>query len=99
MHYTPSNPIIMAKKIAILIRDRKEEAFRMAVGATLANDSVDVFVMDEKLETDYDMSVNLEMLTDLKARIFSNCPENPFEQKSTEDIAAMLTEYDVVIPY
>ena len=99
MHDIPLYLYTMAKKIAILIRNRKEEAFRMAVGATLANDAVDIFVMDEKLETDYDMTVNLEMLSDLKARVFSNCPDNPFEQKKTAEIAAMLTEYDVVIPY
>ncbi len=90
---------VMAKKIAIIVRDRKEETLRMAVGATLANDKVDVFIMDEKLETDYDLSVNLEMLTDLKARIFTNNQDNPFDQKKTREIARMLTEYDIVIPY
>ncbi|MDH4028558.1 MAG: hypothetical protein OEU95_06995 [Nitrospirota bacterium] len=89
----------MIKKIAIIVRDRKDEALRMAVGATLSNDKVDVFIMDEKLETDYDTSVNLQMLSDLNARIFSNNPDNPFEQRTTAEIAKMLTGYDVVIPY
>jgi len=89
----------MKKKIAILVRDRKPEALRMAVGATLSNDEVSVFIIDHKLEIDDDIEVNLEMLSDLKAKIFSNHPENPFEQKSTAEIALMLSEYDVVIPY
>jgi len=89
----------MKKKIAILVRDKKAEALRMAVGATLANDDVNVFIIDDKLEIDDDIEVNLEMLSDLKAKIFSNHPENPFEQKSTAEIALMLSEYDVVIPY
>ena len=89
----------MAKKIAIIVRDRKQEALRMAVGATLANDEVNVFIMDEKLETDYDISVNIQMLADLKAGVFTNVPENQFEQKTTEEIARMLTECDVIIPY
>ena len=89
----------MPKKIAIVVTDRKHEALRMAVGATLANDEVSVFIMDEKLETDYDINVNLEMLSDLNASIFTNNRENPFEQKTIEDIARMLPEYDVVIPY
>ena len=89
----------MTKKIAIIVRDRKHEALRMAVGATLSNDEVSVFIMDEKLETDYDINVNLQMLTDLKVRIFSNNSENRCEQKTTEDIARMLPEYDVIIPY
>jgi len=89
----------MKKKIAILVRDRKAEALRMAVGATLSNDDVSVFVMDGKLEIDDDTEVNLQMLSDLKAKIFSNNPENPFSQKTTAEIAIMLSEYDVVIPY
>ncbi|HBH62596.1 MAG TPA: hypothetical protein DDX85_12850 [Nitrospiraceae bacterium] len=89
----------MKKKIAILVRDRKSEALRMAVGATLSNDEVSVFIIDHKLEIDDDIEVNLEMLSDLKAKLFSNHPENPFEQKSTAEIALMLSEYDVVIPY
>lgn len=89
----------MTKKIAVLVRDRKEEALRMAVGTTLMNDEVHVFVMDEKLEIDYDIETDLQMLKDLKARVFSNNPENDFEQRTTEEIAAMLTDYDVVVPY
>ena len=89
----------MTKKIAVLVRDRKHEALRMAVGATLMNDVVHVFVMDEKLEIDEETETNLQMLEDLKARVFSNNPENEFEQKTTEEIAAILADYDVVIPY
>ena len=89
----------MPKKIAIVVTDRKQEALRMAVGATLANDEVSVFIMDEKLETDYDINVNVEMLGDLDVKIFTNNRENPFEQKTIEDIVRMLPEYDVVIPY
>lgn len=89
----------MVKRIAILVRDRKHEGLRMAVGATLSDDEVSVFVMDDKLETDDEIDINLQMLSDLKVRVFSNNPDNPFEQKSIEDIAGMLTEYDVIIPY
>lgn len=89
----------MKKKIAILIRDRKAEALRMAVGATLSSDDVSVFIMDDKLEIDDDIDINIEMLSDLKAKIYSNNPENPFDQKTTAEIALMLSEYDVVIPY
>ncbi|MBI4698298.1 MAG: hypothetical protein HY758_05155 [Nitrospirae bacterium] len=87
------------KKIAILVRDGNGEAFRMAVGATLADDEVNVFVMDNKIEPDDDMALNIETLGDLDAKIYTNNPDNKFEQKSTEEIARMLTEYDVVIPY
>ncbi len=89
----------MKKKIAILIRDRQHEALRMAVGATLANDEVNVFILNNILEADEEIDNNIQMLTDLKAKVFSNTPENMVEQKSIEDIARMLPEYDVVIPY
>ena len=89
----------MAKKIAVLIRNRTHEALRMAVGATLMNDEVHVFVMDKKLDMDYDIETNIEMLQDLKAKLFSNNPENGLEQKTTDEIAVMLKDYDVVVPY
>ena len=89
----------MTKKVAILLRDRQGEALRMAVGATLADDMVNVFIMDRKIEHNEDVDLNLETLTDLDAKIYSNNPENPYEQKSTEEIARMLPEYDVVVPY
>lgn len=89
----------MAKKIAILVRDRKGEALRMAVGATLADDEVSVFLMDDKIEPDEDMTLNLETLTDLDVPVFTNNPDNPYEQKSTEEIAKALVGFDVVVPY
>ncbi len=89
----------MAKKIAVLVRDRQQEALRMAVGLTLADDEVNVFIMDEKLEPDEEMALNLETLGDLDCKIFSNNPENKFERMTTEEIARALPNYDVVIPY
>ena len=90
----------MAKKrIAVIVRDRKSEALRMAVGLTLADDEVNVFIMDDKLESDDDISLNLETLSVLDCAIYTNNPANKFEQKSTEEIADSLTGYDIVIPY
>jgi hypothetical protein len=89
----------MAKRIAVLIRERKHEALRMAVGLTLADDEVNVFIMDEKLETDEATALNLETLLDLGCRIFSNNPENKYEQMTAEEIARILPGYDVIIPY
>lgn len=89
----------MAKKIAVVVRDRQSEALRMAVGLTLADDEVNVFIMDKKLASDENIDLNVETLGDMDVKIFSNNPENKFEQKTTEEIARALTEYDVVIPY
>lgn len=90
----------MAKKrIAVLIRDRKEESLRMSVGLTLADDEVNVFIMDEKIEPTDDMALNLETLLDMDGKIYSNNPENNYEQMTTEEIAKALTGYDIVLPY
>jgi len=89
----------MAKKIAVLVRDRQAEALRMSVGLTLADDEVNVFVMDKRLESDENIDLNVETLGDMDAKIFSNNPENKFEQMTTEQIARALAGYDVIIPY
>ena len=90
----------MSKKIAVVVRDRQAEAFRMAVGLTLEDDEVNVFVMDKKLDaSDEAVSLNVETCNDLDVKIFSNNPENNFEQMSTDDIARALVNYDSVLPY
>jgi hypothetical protein len=90
----------MSKKIAVIVRERQSEALRMAVGLTLADDEVNVFVMDKKLEENEGTALNVETLGDLDVPVFTNTPENSkFEQKSTEDIARELVNYDTVISY
>ena len=89
----------MAKKIAVVVRDRQSEALRMAVGLTLADDEVNVFIMDKKLESDENVDLNVETLNDMDVKIFTNNPENKFQQMTTDEIAKALTGYDVVIPY
>ena len=83
----------------MLVRDRQHEALRMSVGLTLEDNAVSVFVMDRKLPSDENTDLNVETLGDMDAKIFSNNPENKFEQMTTEEIARALTEYDAVIPY
>ena len=90
----------MSKKIAVMVRDRQAEAFRMAVGLTLEDDEVNVFVMDNKLDdNDEAVSLNVETCNDLDVKIYSNNPENKFEQMSIDDIARALVNYDTVLPY
>jgi hypothetical protein len=90
----------MSKKIAVIVRDRQAEALRMAVGLTLEDDQVTVYVMDNKIDdSDESVSLNVETLNDLDCKIYSNNPENNFEQMSTENIAQALVNYDSVLPY
>jgi hypothetical protein len=89
----------MKKKIAVVVRERQAEALRMAVGLTLEDDEVNVFIMDGKLEDTPAITLNIETLNELGIRIVTNNAENKFEFMSTEDIARVLVNYDSVIPY
>lgn len=90
----------MARKIAVLIRDRQEEALRMAVGATLRDDVIDVYVLDRAIEETDGNTLNIETLRDLDMRVWSNVPENAgLEFCSTEEIARRLPGYDHILAY
>lgn len=90
----------MAKKIAVLVRDRQAEALRMAIGLTLEDDTVHVYSMDSKIDSaDHDIAVNLEMLRELGIRIYSNYPDDAFEALANDVIARNLVHYDSVIPF
>ncbi len=90
----------MAKKIAVLIRDRSGEALRMALGLTLVDDVIDVYVLDGKLsltEADRD---NVTLMKELNVKFYSNRKDNDdMEILSDKDIAEKLLEYDNVLPY
>ncbi len=93
----------MAKKVAVIVRDRQHEALRMAVGLTIGDNAVSVFIMDRKLPADDLIDLNLQALGDMGARVFSNVPENVTgrgcELMTTGEIARALVEFDTVIPY
>ncbi len=91
----------MAKKLAVLVKENAAEGMRMAVGLTLADDELNVFVLDKKLpEDDPDLTLNVETLTDFDIKVFTNAKENSsFEFMSTEQIAGALANYDAVIAY
>jgi hypothetical protein len=90
----------MSKKIAILVRDRQGEALRMAVGAILMDDAIDVYVLDRKVEDTEENALNLETMGDMDIKTFTNSRENAdMEYVATEDIAARLLDYDHIVPY
>ncbi len=90
----------MAKKIAVLVRDRQGEALRMSVGITLMDDIVDVYVLDRKVEETEDNTLNIETMKDMEMNVYTNCKENGgLEYLSTEEIARKLLEYDHILPY
>ena len=90
----------MGKKIAVLIRERQEEGLRMAVGLTLKDDKVDVFVLDRKLEESENNNLNLETLEMVDAGVFTNVGENgTMKFMPSEEMAEKLLGYDSILPY
>ncbi len=90
----------MAKKIAVLVRDRQGEALRMGVGMILADDAVDVYVLDREVEKTDDNVMNLETMGDMDIKVFTNFKGNEnMEYLSTGEIARKLLEYDHILPY
>ncbi|MBI5074238.1 MAG: hypothetical protein HZB62_03545 [Nitrospirae bacterium] len=90
----------MAKKIAVIVRDRHAEALRMAIGLSLEDDEVHIYILDCRFDDhNQGINANLAMLNELETRIISNCPDNSFERMHNEAIARELVHYDTVIPY
>jgi hypothetical protein len=88
------------KKIAVIVRERQSEALRVSGGLTLADDTIEVFVLDRKLEkNDPEIAKPLELVNDLDLKMYSNNPENGYTTISLEEMANKLLEYDLVVPY
>ncbi len=90
----------MEKKIAVIIRDRQEEALRMALGLLLLDDTVDVYFLDRPIENTEKNRLQLQTAEEMELSLYTNCSENQdIEQLSVEEIAVMLTTYDIVLAY
>lgn len=90
----------MAKKIAVLVRGRQSEALRMAVGITLLDDIIDVYVLDRKIEPSEENDLNLETIDMMDMNIYTNFSGNEnMQYLSNDEIAEKIVEYDHIIPY
>ncbi len=90
----------MSRKIAVLVRDRQEEGLRMAVGITLLDDIIDVYVLDRKVEDTEKNALNIETMREMEMNLYTNCRENEdMEYLTTEEIAGKLLGYDHILPY
>ncbi|MEJ2182072.1 MAG: hypothetical protein P8Y66_00940 [Nitrospirota bacterium] len=90
----------MPRKIAVLVRDRQAEALRMAVGMTLMDDAIDIYVLDREVEPTEENTLNVETALDMDMGLYTNRPGGGDEQYlSNEEIAVRLLSYDHVIPY
>ena len=56
--------------------ERQGEALRMSVGVTLMDDTIDVYVLDKKVESNDDNDLNLETIKDMGMKLATNTKEN-----------------------
>jgi hypothetical protein len=100
---TPSSctwPVTQMRKIAVMVRKRESEALRMALGLTLMDDKVDVFVLDRRLTGSEEDLMNLDLMKEMGILIFSNRRDTPHaEYRTTAEIARQLLDYEHVLPY
>lgn len=90
----------MSKKIAVLVRDRQEEALRMSLGITIMDDAIDVYVLDRKAEETEKNQMNVEMMKEMEMKIFTNYKGNEgMEYLTTEEISERLPSYDHILAY
>jgi len=90
----------VAKKIAVLVRDRQGEGLRMSLGLILVDDAVDVYVLDRKLEETGEAALHLETLKEMDIPVRTNCRENEgMDYLTSEEIAQSLPQYDHILAY
>jgi len=90
----------MGKKIAVLVRERQQEALRMAIGITLMDDVIDVYVLDRQVEDSEMNALNLETMEMMDMKMYTNLEVNGnLSLLRNDEIADRLLEYDHIIPY
>jgi hypothetical protein len=84
----------------VVVRDRTDEALRMALGLILVDDRVDVFVLGGRLSHTPQSEENLELMKDMGITIYSSDQASAGTVRlSTEEIARRLLQYDHILPY
>ena len=90
----------MQRRIAVLVRERQDEALRMSLGLILLDDAVDIYVLDQKLSRTEENALHLETIEIMEMKMYTNCTENEgMEYRSSAQIAQDLPQYDCVLPY
>lgn len=88
------------KRIAMIVRDRQGEALRVSGGLTLADDAIEVIILDGQLDrSDPEVDRPLELVNELELKLWSNNAANGVAAVTIEEMAKKLLEYDIVVPY
>jgi len=94
------------KKVAVLINDTRQqyEGLRSSLGMMLYNTWVQMFIVDKEIANmDEAYRDNMEFLDEMEGERYSNNRANiekyGFKYASVEEMAEMLREADLVIPF
>ena len=83
-----------------MITERQQEAFRMALGLLLLDDTTDIYLLDHPLDNDVKIQSHMKTAKEMEMKLYSNHQANSdFEILTNEEIACRLSEYDTVLNY
>jgi len=89
-----------AKKVAVVVRDRQEEAYRMVLGLITLNIEAEVFLLNSDVEVSYPVTEYIAHLAESDVPIFSNRKSNEsLQYLSEEEIGLKLFKYDQILAY
>ncbi len=95
----------MAKQVTVLIKDkdRQYEGLRSSLGLLLEDHQVNMVVLNHAIDMDEEYQDNMGFIDEMGGARYSNVPVNieqfGFQPVTTQDVAQMLIENEVVIPF
>lgn len=88
----------MAKKIAVLARNRQSEALRMGVGLIMMDDEIGIIITEPLQSTD-EVREQIAAIREFDVPTFATVPGSGFEEISTGELADRLLQFDIILPY
>ena len=95
----------MAKKVAVLIKDkeRQYEGLRSSLGLLMEFHLVSMIVVNHEIELTEEYKDNMEFIDEMEGTRYSNVAANVekygFKPPSLEEFPGKLREHEVIIPF
>lgn len=95
----------MAKKVAVLIMDKKRqyEGLRYSLGLLLEEHEVSMVVLNHEIESSIEYMENMELMNEMGGACYSNNTANikrhGFQPLELDEKVRILSTSDVVIPF
>ncbi len=95
----------MSKTVAVLIKDKKRqyEGLRTSLGLLLDFHTVSMFVLNHEIEMSEEYHDNMEFIDEMEGTRYSNITANVekfgFVFVTLDEIAAKITDCDLIIPF